>query len=220
MPALISAGYRVYAPERRGHGRTPDVAGPLLYTVMADETIGFLDQVVRQPAHVIGHSDGAVVGVLVAMRRPDLVDRLVLIGQYFNPDGQVPGSLDWLRQFRSPRDWMQEMYERLSPDGPEHLAIFLAKAVDMWEREPDIKLAELAAIASPTLLLQGDDDIVRVEHSAAATRAIPNARLGVLPGSHLLPWESPGTVNAVLIQFLAGDAPHKEWTASAESPAT
>jgi pimeloyl-ACP methyl ester carboxylesterase len=58
------------------------------------------------------------------------------------------------------------------------------------------------------------------EHSAAATRAIPNARLGVLPGSHLLPWESPGTVNAVLIQFLAGDAPHKEWTASAESPAT
>ena len=130
-PALVSAGYRVYAPERRGHGRTPDVAGPLSYSVMADETIGFLDQVVRQPAHVIGLSDGAVVAALVAMRRPDVVDRLVLIGTWFNPDGQVPGSLDWLRQFRSPQDWMRDMFQRLSPDGPEQLTIFLDKSVDM-----------------------------------------------------------------------------------------
>jgi pimeloyl-ACP methyl ester carboxylesterase len=178
--ALVSAGYTVYAPERRGHGRTPDVPGPLSYSIMADETTAFLDQVVKQPAHVIGHSDGAVVGALVAMRRPDLVGRLVVIGQYFNPEGQAVGALDWLRTFRSPNDWIREIYDRLSPDGPEHLAIFLDKTVNMWEREPNIQLIDLAAITSPTLLLQGDDDIVRIEHSAAAMRSMPNARLGVL----------------------------------------
>jgi pimeloyl-ACP methyl ester carboxylesterase len=210
-PALVGAGYKVYAPERRGHGRTPDAPGPLSYVGMAEETIAFIDEVVEKPAHVIGLSDGAVVGALVAMQRPDIVSRLILIGQYFNPDGQVPGSVEWLRTFREPNEWIRESYERLSPDGPDHLVDFLNKSVDMWESEPNIELADLAAITAPTLLLQGDDDIVLLDHSDGAARVIPNCRLAVLPGSHLLPWESPGLVNALLVQFLAGDAPRSAW---------
>jgi len=80
-PALAEAGYRVHVPERRGHAHTGDVDGPLSYGVMADDTAAYLDEVVGGPAHLVGWSDGAVVGLLVARRRPDLVDRLVLIGQ-------------------------------------------------------------------------------------------------------------------------------------------
>ena len=214
--ALVGAGYKVYAPERRGHGRTPDGPDPLSYAGMADETIGFIDELVKQPTHVIGLSDGAVVGALVAMRRPDIVRRLILIGSYFNPEGQAPGSLDWMRGFRKPNEWIRESHERLSPDGPEHLLTFLKKTVDMWESEPNIKLADLTTIKSPTLLLQGDDDIVLVEHSAAAARAITHGRLAVLPGSHLLPWESPALVNALLISFLESDAPRNQWRSDAD----
>jgi pimeloyl-ACP methyl ester carboxylesterase len=60
---------------------------------MADDTIAYLDRVIGGPAHLVGWSDGAVVGLLVALRRPDLVDRLVLIGQYYNSSGKVPGGL-------------------------------------------------------------------------------------------------------------------------------
>ena len=97
-PALAGAGYRVYVPERRGHGHTPDVAGPMTYSVMAEDTIAYLDQVIGRPAHLIGWSDGAVVALLVAQRRPELVGHMVLIGQYYNSAGRVPGSsLDrWL----------------------------------------------------------------------------------------------------------------------------
>ena len=82
QPALTAAGFRVWIPERRGHGHTPDIDGPFSYEAMAEETIAFLDALVGR-THLVGWSDGAVVGVLVALRRPDLVDRLVLMGQYF-----------------------------------------------------------------------------------------------------------------------------------------
>ena len=59
---------------------------------MAEETIAYLDTVVRQRAHLIGWSDGAVVALLVAQRRPELVERIVLIGKYYNSSGRVPGT--------------------------------------------------------------------------------------------------------------------------------
>ena len=62
--------FRVLAPERRGHGHTPDVDGPLSYDAMATDTIGFLDAVVRRPADLVGWSDGGIIGLIVAMRRP------------------------------------------------------------------------------------------------------------------------------------------------------
>jgi pimeloyl-ACP methyl ester carboxylesterase len=60
---------------------------------MADDTVAYLDGVVGRPAHLVGWSDGAVVALLVAQRRPDLVDRLVLIGQWRNSSGKVSGGL-------------------------------------------------------------------------------------------------------------------------------
>jgi pimeloyl-ACP methyl ester carboxylesterase len=58
-------------------------------------------------------------------------------------------------------------------------------------------------VAGPAVL-QGDRDEVTLEHSAAVARALPHGRLAVLPGSHLLPVEAPGLVNAVILAFLSG----------------
>src|SRR5947209_5626343 len=57
--------FHVYTPERRGHGHTPDVAGPITFDAMARDTIGFLETVVGRRAHVVGSSDGAIVALLV-----------------------------------------------------------------------------------------------------------------------------------------------------------
>lgn len=79
-------------PERRGHGHTRDVDAPLSYAAMADDTVVYLETEVGGPAHLVGWSDGAVVALLAAQRRPDLVERMVLIGQYYNSSGRVPSS--------------------------------------------------------------------------------------------------------------------------------
>src|SRR5258708_23463507 len=72
----LSEQFRTYTPERRGHGRTPDVDGPLTFEGMADDTVCFLERVVQGSARLLGVSDGAIVALLVALRRPDLVERL------------------------------------------------------------------------------------------------------------------------------------------------
>jgi pimeloyl-ACP methyl ester carboxylesterase len=213
-PVLARAGYRVHVPERRGHAHTRDVEGPLSYGVMADDTVAYLDRVVGGPAHLVGWSDGAVVGLLVALRRPDLVDRLVLIGQYYNSTGKVSGGLT--DQLGAGGDqvvaFLRTEYDQVSPDGPEHFPEVYAKTMRMLATEPELDLASLAAVAAPTLVLQGDRDEVTLEHGAAVAAALPDGRLAVLPGTHALPVEAPGVVNALLVWFLAGARPAVDWT--------
>jgi pimeloyl-ACP methyl ester carboxylesterase len=205
-PVLARAGYRVHVPERRGHAHTPDVPGPLTYEVMADDTVAYLDGVVGGPAKLVGWSDGAVVALLAALRRPDLVDRQVLIGQYYNSSGKVTGGL--VDQLTAGGDqvmgFLRAGYDPVSPDGPEHFPVVYAKTLQMIETEPELELAALAAVGAPTLVLQGDRDEVTLEHGAAVAAALPKGRLAVLPGTHLLPLESPDLVNALLLWFLGG----------------
>src|SRR5215831_21396859 len=204
-PALTGAGFRVYVPERRGHAHTPDVDAPLTYEVMAEDTVAYLEAAVSGPAHLVGWSDGAVVALLVAQRRPELVARMVLIGQYYNSSGRVPGSdLDrWLRSEEA-KDLLRQGYDPVSPDGPGHFPVVYAKTLAMIDSEPELDLATLGTVGAPTLVLQGDRDEVTLDHGAAVAAALGNARLAVLPATHALPLELPDVVNALLIAFLRG----------------
>src|ERR687885_992684 len=87
--ADFAANRRVYLPERRAHGHTPDVEGPLSYHDMATDTIDFLTTVVGGPAHLVGRSDGGIVALLVAIARPDLVRKIVVTGANFKPAPEI-----------------------------------------------------------------------------------------------------------------------------------
>ena len=78
LPALAER-HRVYVPERQGHGRTPDRDGPITFETMASDTIAFLEAMDLSAPGVVGFSDGAMVAMHVALARPDLVGRLVLM---------------------------------------------------------------------------------------------------------------------------------------------
>src|SRR5437764_12591367 len=67
----FAESYRVFCPDRRGHGKTPDVDGPLRYEDMAADTVAFLETVIGGPAHLVGWSDGGNVALIVSRRRPD-----------------------------------------------------------------------------------------------------------------------------------------------------
>jgi len=208
LPSL-GKNFRVLAPERRGHGHTPDVDGRLSYSVMADDTIAFIQAVIHAPAHLVGWSDGAIVALLVAQRRPDLVRKLVLIGGNADVSGYVP---EWGQVTQAPADSplfepFRAAYEAVSPDGPGHWPVVFAKAMDMWRTEPHIPLADLGEIHARTLVLVGDDDVITLEHAVALYRAVPGAELAVVPGaSHMVPLEKPDLVNHLLLDFLRLDA--------------
>jgi len=204
-PAFVER-FRTLAPERRGHGHTADEDGPLSYGDMATDTIGFLETVVGGPAHIVGWSDGGIIGLLVAMKRPDLVRRLVVIGTNYDTAGVVPEAEEMFAQMTSDSPGMARLrglYELHSPDGPEHWPVVFGKFLEMAGREPHIAVADLGRISAPTLVLVGDDDMVSLEHTASLYRAIPDAELAVLPGtSHTVLMEKPELMNRVVLDFL------------------
>ncbi|MBM7086669.1 alpha/beta fold hydrolase [Micromonospora sp. WMMD734] len=205
----LAAQYRVLVPERRGHGRTPDVPGPLSYEMMARDTTAFMDALGISTAHLVGWSDGALVGLLVAMGEPERVRRLVFMGQALNLDGLRPGTVEYMSGLTARAiPAYTEAYERLSPDGPGHFAVVLDKLKRLWCAPTGVTLDRLAGVRSPTLILIGDNDIVDVAHAAAMYQALPEGRLGVVPnGSHHLPMERPDVVNQFMLAFLSEDEP-------------
>lgn len=215
-PALGQAGFRVHVPERRGHAHTPDVDGAISYQVMAEDTIAYLEQEVDGAAHLVGWSDGAVVALLVAQQRPELVARMILIGQYFNSSGKVAGS-DLIAALGSAEaiTMLRRGYDPVTPDGPDHFLVVHAKIMQMITTEPEIDLETLRSISTPTLVLQGDRDEVTVEHSLAVVRTMPDARLAVFPGTHALPVERPDLVNPLISTFLHDTKPQVDWSAFA-----
>jgi pimeloyl-ACP methyl ester carboxylesterase len=196
----LAARFRVFTPERRGHGRTPDVEGPITYELMAQDTIAFLERVVGEPAHVVGCSAGAGVALLVALRRPDLARRVVLISGVFHRDGWLPDAID---PHASPHPVLARGYAELSPDGPNHFPVVSAKLARMNWEEPTLSVSELSGVTSRTLVMLGDDDEVTPEHAIAMYRGLLDAELAVIPGtSHGLLHEKPALCNEIIVDFL------------------
>jgi pimeloyl-ACP methyl ester carboxylesterase len=206
--ADFAANHRVFLPERRAHGHTPDVEGLLSYHDMASDTIDFLTSVVGSPAHLVGWSDGGIVALLVAIARPDLLRKLVVTGAYFKPVPELGQAemLDELTADAPDLEMFRAMYAAASPDGPEHWPIVVGKLLEMYRAEPDISIEDLGRISAPTLVLAGDDDAVPLEHTLELYRAIPNSELAVVPGtSHAHFMEKPSLVNRLVLDFLDND---------------
>jgi pimeloyl-ACP methyl ester carboxylesterase len=182
--ADLAAVYRLFLPERRAHGHTPDVDGPLSYGDMADDTADFIDTVVKGPAHLVGWSDGGIVALLVALARPDLVRKIVTIGANFRPAPEIAAE--------------PAMLEHMTDDSPDMAHMFAV--------EPVLTAAELSRITAPTLVMTGDDDMMTLEHTIDLYRAIPHSQLAVVPGtSHAALMEKPALVNTLILDFLTKD---------------
>ncbi|MGD0703057.1 MAG: alpha/beta hydrolase [Trebonia sp.] len=203
MTPALAGRFRVLTPERRGHGHTPDVTGPISYELMAADTVAFLDKLKIGRSHLVGHSDGANVALLVALSRPDLVDRLVLISGNFHHDGLV-ADLD-LNELAA-NDYLADAYGQISPDGRGHFPVIAAKIFRMATTEPTLDPADLAKVAARTLVMAGDDDMVSAEHTLLLYRGITDSELAVVPGtSHALIIEKPGLCNQIILDFLTKD---------------
>lgn len=202
LPGLAER-FRVFTPERRAHGRTPDVAGPITFELMANDTIAFLETVVGEQAHLAGCSDGAIVALRVALLRPDLVRKLVFIAGVFHRDGWAPGVLD---PDNTPPEFLARLYSEVSPDGPEHYPVVVAKLAQMHAEGPTLTAADLNQIRSRTLVMLGDDDEVTLEHAIELYRSLPDGELAIIPGtSHGLLVEKPTLCNDIIIDFLNED---------------
>lgn len=147
-----TAHFGVFIPERRGHGRTPDVEGAFTFPGFAADTVAFLEDVVESPAALVGYGDGATTALHVALERPGLARRLVLISGQLHADGMRSGFLDGpdaaAELAASP---LAASYGELSPDGIEHFPVVAAKIVELARTGPALAAEQLVGVTARTL---------------------------------------------------------------------
>ncbi len=207
----LARDHEVFAYERPGHGRSPDVDGEYGYARSLIEAVAYPDAHDLESVHVVGYSDGAILALLLAMDHPERVRSVVAISANLDPSAFTDSAagLPVLAPLPSPAgaadepDAEREAYARFSPDGPAHADIVLAKLMRLWTTEPDIAPGDLARIGAPTLIMSADRDTIRPDHSLLIASSIPGAQLCIVPGTtHALVAERPALLTVLIGDFL------------------
>ena len=198
LPA-VEDQFHVFGYDRTAHGFTGDRAGSLHFEYQVKEAIAYLESIVKEPAHLIGFSDGAIIALLVAIQRPELVRSIISIGGNYHFSGTLPmpdfdGNV-------SAED--QEEYNQTSPDAPHTLVEKIVRMVAIWKSEPSIEKADLAKIQCPVLVLAGDDDVIDHHHTVELFEALPLGQLAIIPGaSHAVMKDKQGITQVLISDFL------------------
>jgi pimeloyl-ACP methyl ester carboxylesterase len=200
----LAEAFRVITMDLWGHGRTADRDGPFSLDSFATDAAELIGQVAGGRAHVLGHSIGAAVALVLALRSPDVVDRLILAsGGFDSSEEEIPdidAAVEGTVRFLGPT------YGEVSPDGEEHFAIVTRKDFELSAREPRLSEADLTGVQARTLVLSADDDLTPLTHTVRMYLAIPDSELAVVPGtSHFFLQEKPDLGNAIIRSFLADD---------------
>lgn len=204
LPALTKAGYRVVLIDSRGHGRSTRDARPYTYELMASDVIAVMDKLGVAKAPVVGWSDGAIIGLVMAMKHPERTGRVFAFAANMDPSGvrpDVEANPTFARfEARAARE-----YAALSPT-PKGFGDFQKAIGRMWAKEPNYKPADLARIRLPVAIVDGDhDEAIKRDHTDYLARTIPGARLVILKdASHFAMLQKPAAFNAAMLAFLGG----------------
>jgi pimeloyl-ACP methyl ester carboxylesterase len=202
VPALAK-NYRVIVMDSRGHGRSTRNAQPFSYTLMASDVVGLLDHLGIPKVAIVGWSDGAIIGLSLAMSHPDRLTQLFAFAANSDPSGVK--DVDKSPVFREFIARAEKEYDALSPT-PGLYKSFVAEISHMWASQPLWTAANLGAIKVPTWISDGDhDEAIKRENTEFMAGAIPNAGLLIQPDvSHFAMLQAPQQFTDDVLRFLAG----------------
>ena len=198
----LAPHHTVVLVDSRGHGRSSRDARPYGYDLMADDVVALLDTLHIARADVVGWSDGAILGLDLAIRHPDRVGKIFAFAANTVTSGVQEG-VEKNPTFARYIERAGHEYSRLSAT-PKDYDAFVAQISKMWETEPNWTDAQLRSIRSPVWVVDGDhDEAIRRAHTEYIAATIPGAGLLILPNvSHFAFLQNPELFNAALLNFL------------------
>lgn len=182
---VFAANRRVIAVEEQGHGRTTDRDQPVTFESSADDVAALLRHLKVDKADLFGFSNGASIALQVAIRHPQLVRKLVFASAMTRKDGAHPQLWELMEQadFSNMPQPLKDAFLRVNPD-PQKLRTMHDKDAARMRSFQDVPDDAVRSVRAQTLIVLGDQDIVKLEHAVELTRLIPGSRLLILPGGH------------------------------------
>ena len=181
----IAKTHRVIAVELQAHGHTKDIDRPLSFEQDADDVAALLRQLKIPKADFFGFSNGGTTCLQIAIRHPQMVNKLVLASTTYKRDGMQPGFFEGMQgaTLESMPKPLQEAYRKINPD-PKGLQAMFERDVARMITFKDISDEKIKRIDAAALVINGDAEVVRVEHAVALSQILPHAQLAIIPGGH------------------------------------
>ncbi len=182
LAPLLAPKYRLIIPDSRAQGRSTDSDQPLSHDLMTDDFLKLMDHLGIRSAHILGASDGGIIGLNLAMHHPHRVRKVVVYGANFHPSGLPAADIEWMENV-TPETYGDEAeanYRSVAPE-PDQFDVMISKVVAMWLSEPNWTVDDLTQIKTPVLVI--DDSLgltIRPEHVQAMAAAIPGSRLALI----------------------------------------
>ena len=189
--------YKLIIADSRAQGNSTDKGDSLTYEMMADDYAALLDAMKIDSAYVIGWSDGGINALLLAIRHPEKVKRLASTGANLAPDTTAVPKEVWdiaLPTYIA----LKEKTSKTAQEKNEY------KLMRLLAEQPHIPLTDLQKISCPSLIIGGDHDVIKEEHTMLIFKNIPKAYLWILPGSgHSTPVFYKDDFNKVVDRFFS-----------------
>ncbi|MGG9961456.1 alpha/beta fold hydrolase [Ferruginibacter sp. SUN106] len=190
----LSKYFHVYAIDTRGHGKSGDDGKTYTYDLFADDMNALLEHLHLDSVNVLGWSDGGNTGLIMAMKYPKKVKKLITMGAVIFIDNTVVDKA----LFKSLHKERKELESDSSSDAPGRI-----RRIDLLLTEPKHTFEQLQAISCPVLVIAGEKDVVKEAHTRGIAAHIPNAILMIVPkATHQLPWEDAPLFNKAVVAFL------------------
>ncbi len=174
---FFSKRFHVIVADSRGQGKTNNTADSLTYEIMAKDMKLLLDDFELDSVYILGIGDGGIIGLMMAIYYPEKVKKLAAVGAHLLSDTTAfeQATIDMNMQRRSmAMDSIRAGNEQFKAE---------LQLTQLLLNHPHIEIEELQEISIPVLIMSGDRDMIRLEHTLIIFQNIANAELSIVPGT-------------------------------------
>jgi pimeloyl-ACP methyl ester carboxylesterase len=184
LPFLSGCG-KLIAVELQAHGRTADRDAPESFEQDADDVAALLKYLKIEKASIFGFSNGGTTAMQIAIRHPELVNKIINLSGAYRRDGFIDGFFEGFKgaTLDSMPEGLKTAFLNVTPD-KNRLQVMFERDVARMVNFKDIPDDMIRSIKVPALIMVSDQDVVPSEHAVKLSRLIPGGRLAVLPGHH------------------------------------
>jgi pimeloyl-ACP methyl ester carboxylesterase len=184
----LARQFRVIAMDSRMQGQSTGSDERLTYDLMANDAAALLDQLMLDSVLVLGWSDGGNIGLSLAIHHPKKVKKLAVMGANLRSDERAvyPEVLNEVKSMLQEKSISKE----------------LRRLTELLLTEPNMKNTDLKVVSIPVLVMAGDYDMIREEHTIEIFQSLTKSQLCIFPGAtHHIPWENPPLFNSTVVNF-------------------
>ena len=177
--------HQVIAVEMQAHGHTADIDRPLSFTQDADDVAGLLKQLHIDKADIFGFSNGASTTLQLAIRHPELVNKIIVASTFTKKSGAQPWFFDMMEHatFEQMPQPYKEAFLKINPDSNALHQMYL-RDVTRMQNFQEISDEEMKTIKAPAFIIASDNDVVTPEHAVEMHRLLQQSHLAIFPGGH------------------------------------